>query len=151
MYFASEMKMYFFLLLFFNFSSSRGLLFTPEVINQTFPKEKTVKHILLNGKWIQSLPKKKSPLLLNLSPSLPLQPFSIISAQTSLLKKSETQTTVLKITEFLHKCPTLPSVALGSGLRWDCRATNYTDRRACAPTHKIHISIRGLRFTCPNM
>lgn len=151
MYFVSEMKMYFFL--FFIFSSSVGLLFKYSWRDKpNISQRENCKTYFVKWEVNSKSAKKKSPPLAQYFPLAPSAAVFHYQCPNQLVKKSETQTTVLKITEFLHKCPTLPSVALGSGLRWDCRATNYTGKLCvCAPTHNIHICTHGLRFTCPNM
>lgn len=102
-----------------------------EIIMQKVPKSERQKHILRNGKWIHMLPKVSFALSLFLSAAV-----FHYQCPNQLVKKSETQTTVLKITEFLHKCPTLPAATLGSGLRWDRHTTTCTHTR----TH-IHTCI----------
>lgn len=100
-------------------------LTSTETIMWNVPEEKTAKTYLKNGKWIQRLPKG------SLSPSCPLSLSLFLSAAVfhyqcpnQLVKKSETQTTVLKITEFHHKCPTLPAATLG--FRLEVRPPYYS-------------------------
>lgn len=78
------------------------------------PKEKTAKAYF--EKWeVSEKPLSPAPLL-SFSLALSAAVFHY-QCPNQLVKKSETQTTVLKITEFLHKCPTLPAATLGSDLR----------------------------------
>lgn len=83
------------------------------------------KHIF--EKW-EVIPKAVKSLSFSHSPPPPSLSAAVFHYQcpNQLVKKSETQTTVFKITEFHHKCPTLPAAVLGSGLRWDQHTTTQT-------------------------
>lgn len=64
-------------------------------------------------KWeVNPMSAKRVSLLLSLSAAV-----FHYQCPNQLVKKSETQTAVLKITEFHHKCPALPVAALVSGLK----------------------------------
>lgn len=65
-----------------------------------------------------------------------------------LVKKSETQTTVLKITEFHHKCPALPAAMLGSGLRWDRHTATHTHTKHTTHTHALNVYMQRERSRC---